>query len=65
MLYVFARKCKGGAVEILRPSNEPMKPAEHWVFIDKDSSHKPDYRHKSIVLNCYKYPIFWAKETTQ
>jgi hypothetical protein len=65
MLYVFARKCKGGAVEILRPSSEPMKPAEHWLFIDKYSSHKPDYRYKKIILNCYKYSIFWVKEATQ
>jgi hypothetical protein len=65
MLYVFARKCKCGAVEILRPSSEPMKPAEHWLFIDKYSSHKPDYRYKKIILNCYKYSIFWVKETTQ
>jgi hypothetical protein len=62
MIYVIARKCKGGAVEILRPSNEPMKPADHWLFIDKHSSHKPDYRHKRITLNCYTYPIFWKKD---
>jgi len=62
MLYVFAKKCKGGGVEILTPSPEPMKPAKHWLFIDKYSSHKPDYRHKRITLNCYTYPIFWIKD---
>jgi hypothetical protein len=62
MIYVIARKCKGGAVQILRQSNEPMKPADHWLFIDKHSSHKPDYRHKRITLNCYTYPIFWKKD---
>lgn len=62
MLYVFARKCKGGGVQILRPSIDPMKTAEHWLFIDKYSSQKPDYRHKRITLNCYTYSIFWEKE---
>lgn len=61
-LYVFARKCKDGAVEILTPSDEPMKPAKHWLFIDRFASCKPDYRHKKITLNCYTYPIFWVKD---
>jgi hypothetical protein len=24
-------------------------------------SNKPDYRHKSVMLNCYRYQIKWDK----
>lgn len=61
MLYVIARKTKGGGVEILRPSDTFGEPARHWLFIDKFNSARPDYRHKYITLNCYKYPILWDK----
>lgn len=60
MLYLLAKKLRDGSVEIMRP-NEFGTPATHWLFIDKYNSSKPDYRHKSITLNCYKYPLFWIR----
>ena len=61
MLYVYARKCRDGDVEILMPSDKPLTPANHWLYIKKGHSSCPDYRNKYITLNCYRYPIFWCK----
>ena len=52
---------KDGSVEILKPRNDGQFPANHWLYIDKHHSAKPDYRNKYITLNCYKYAIFWDK----
>lgn len=60
-LYVYARKCRDGSVDILKPNPKPLKPAIHWLNIKRDNSERPDYRNKYITLNCYRYPIFWCK----
>lgn len=61
MLYVIARKLNNGSVQIYKPDSAPLKPAQLWLTIDKYNSSKPDYRHKYITLNCYRYPIMWHK----
>lgn len=61
MLYVIARKLNNGSVQIYKPDSAPLKPAKLWLTIDKYNSSKPDYRHKYITLNCYRYPIMWDK----
>ena len=30
----------------------------HWPSFH---SNKPDYRHKHVILNCYRYGIVWNK----
>lgn len=62
-LYVIARKTKGGAVEIYKPQDSG--PARLWVTFDQYRSDKPDYRHRYVTLNCYRYPIMWNKTSTQ
>ena len=61
MSYVIARKLSNGAVEIYRPDITPLKPTLLWLTIDKYHSSRPDYRHKYITLNCYRYHIMWDK----
>ena len=62
MLYVIARKLNNGSVQIYKPDSAQLKPAQLWLTIDKYHSSKPDYRHKHITLNCYRYPIMWDKK---
>lgn len=60
-LYVIARKNKAGGVDIYKPPEKPGEVAELWVSFDRFRSDKPDYRHKTIILNCYRYPIMWDR----
>ena len=64
MLYVIARKNKSGGVDITMPSDTPMTPGVHFCSFDKYRSDKPDYRHKWIMLNCYRYAIMWDRRPT-
>jgi hypothetical protein len=55
-LIVIARKLPDGGVEI-RHGND----GRHFCTFSWDRSDKPDYRHRYITLNCFKYHIMWDK----
>ena len=60
-LFIYAEKLRNGSVNIYKHTGIFGKPATFWLNIDEHSSIKPDYRHKYITLNCYKYAIFWIR----
>lgn len=54
MFHVTARKLFCGDVEITFSDGTR-------AYFDKYNSSKPDYRHKTVVINCLRYEIAWDK----
>ena len=55
LINVIARKCKDGTVEIFKENGDAFcKFPSHY-------SNKPDYRFKTIILDCFSWNLVWIK----
>lgn len=61
LLAVTGIKNKDGSVAIWRQGGESLRDYQPWVTYAAHRADKPDYRHKYITLNCYRYLLMWDK----
>ena len=58
MQVAILRKLSNGSVQVSLKFKEEYR---KFCYFDKGDSNKPDYRHKYVTINGFKYHIMWDK----